>query len=320
MTRESRRVVWLDDEPESVAGLVRSVRSNAEFDVQVVRRGTQALREIADDPSLALLVVDLLLRDDARGSGLQIAEVARAMMPSLPIVAVTEHLAGFSELIVYSLATRDYPFAAIWEKDSLQSPTAVQEFTEALRSLMDKQSPLQAVCGQFEALLDQNPAEEQVQQFMESNPLVLHQFSPDRVFFKSPILTTYKTDIAVLTSKRELLLIELERPSTRLLKKDGGIAATMQHALDQVRDWLHMIDEHRAAVLKCLNLQPEEVSTIRGVVILGRDRDYRGDHLRKLKWTDFGRIAFFTYDDLLRSLVNLTRMVTELWPPAPSLP
>ena len=89
----------------------------------------------------------------------------------------------------------------------------------------------------------------------------------------------------------------------------------MQHALDQVRDWLHTADEHRAAVLNCLGLQPDDVSAISGVVILGRDRDYKEDHLRKLKWTGFGRIAFFTYDDLLRSLVSLTHMFSELWPP-----
>lgn len=171
---------------------------------------------------------------------------------------------------------------------------------------------LEAICNQFASLLDLNPEEKQVQQFMEDNPILLQQFAPERIYHKVPILTKHETDFAILSNKREMILIEIEKPGKQLLKKDGGITAVLQHAFDQVRDWLHRFEEHRAATLACIGLKPEEVASIRGVVIAGRDSGYTADHLRKLKWADFGRIAFYTYDDLLRGLVALVQTVGDL--------
>lgn len=171
---------------------------------------------------------------------------------------------------------------------------------------------LEAICSQFASLLDLSPEERQVQQFIEDNPILLQQFTPERIYHKVPILTKRETDFAVLSNKRELILIEIEKPGKRLLKKDGGITAVLQHAFDQVRDWLHRIEEHRAAALACIGLKPEEVVSVRGVVIAGRDSGYTAEHLRKLKWTNFGPIAFYTYDDLLRGLVALVRTVSDL--------
>jgi hypothetical protein len=96
-----------------------------------------------------------------------------------------------------------------------------------------------------------------------------------------------------------------------LLNKDGGIVATMQRSLEKVREWLHIIEEHWAAVLDCIGLHSDDISTTRGVVILGRDKEHTGYNLRKLKWT-FWNINFFTYDDILGMLINLTCMLNEL--------
>lgn len=164
---------------------------------------------------------------------------------------------------------------------------------------------LNKIYHQFNSLVSQDPTEEKLQLCLENNPIILHQFSPRKIFFKSPILTKYNTDIVILNHKKELLLIELEKSGTRLLTKNGGIASALQHPLDQVRDWLHMTDEHRIAVLECIGLKSEEVSSVKGIVIAGRDLGYEPEHLRKLKWTDFGRINFFTYNDLLGSLSTL---------------
>lgn len=177
---------------------------------------------------------------------------------------------------------------------------------------MYEQEALEAICNQFSTLLDQNPPEEVVQRFIQENPLLLQQFSPARIFYKSPILTKYNTDIVILSQKKELWLVELEKPDIQLLKRDGGIASDLQHAFDQVRDWLYTSDDHRATVLACIGLKPEEVASIRGVVIAGRDYNYDENHLRKLKWTDFGKVSFFTFDDLLGSMVDLVRRISQL--------
>lgn len=171
---------------------------------------------------------------------------------------------------------------------------------------------LASVQSSFEHLLDKTAPEETFQKFIEENPVLLHQFSPERLFFKAPVLSSYKTDFAVLTPKRELVLIELERPNTKLLKKDGGVHSELQHAFDQVRDWLHLADEHRVAVLDNIGVDRILVGSVRGVVIAGRDKGYSTDHLRKLKGADFGRSTFMTYDDLLGGLAALVRNIEQL--------
>jgi hypothetical protein len=119
-------------------------------------------------------------------------------------------------------------------------------------------------------------------------------------------------DFAIVTPQRELLLVELEKATTKLMKQDGGVAADLSHAFDQVLDWLHVVDEHRLAVLDALKISREEVSMVRGVVIAGRDIGYDAHHLRKLKGADRGRITFLTYDDLFFALDALIKQMDAL--------
>jgi hypothetical protein len=159
----------------------------------------------------------------------------------------------------------------------------------------------------FRALLEQGAREEVLQTFIEENLVLLHQFSPQEIWFKAPILTSFKTDFAILSHNAELLLIELEKPQTHLLKRDGGVHSELQHAFDQVRDWLHLADEHRQAFVSCIGAEPKEVGAVKGVIIAGRDVGYDPDHLRKLKGADFGRVKFMTYDDLSAAFDALLR-------------
>jgi hypothetical protein len=164
----------------------------------------------------------------------------------------------------------------------------------------------------FAALLDQVAPEETFQTFLEENTVLLHQFSPERIFFKAPILTFCNTDFAIVNPQHELLLIELERPNTRILKKDGGVHSELQHAFDQTRDWLHIADDQRVAVLDCIGIDRKQVGSVQAAVIAGRDSNYDPEHLRKLKGADFGRTRFMTYDDLLAGLDALIRTVDQL--------
>jgi hypothetical protein len=165
---------------------------------------------------------------------------------------------------------------------------------------------------EFARLLESDPKEEVLQTFIENNPILLHQFPSQRLFSKPKILTSFVADFALLTSKKELLLFELEKSTTKLIKRSGGMSAEVSHAFDQVRDWLHVVDEHRLAVLDSLGILKEEVSAVRGVVIAGRDVGYDALELRKLKGADLGRVLLFTYDDLLFSLDALIRRIGAL--------
>ena len=175
-----------------------------------------------------------------------------------------------------------------------------------------EKNALEVIVNDFMNLLNLDPLEEPVQKFIEENPLLLYQFSPQRIFYKPPILSKYYADIAVVNQKKELILIELERPGKSILKKDGGRTADLQRPFTQVEDWLFSIEQHRNAVLDGFDLSPSDVSKIRGVVVMGRDNECNEEHLRKLKWNDHGKIDFYTYDDLVNGLITLIRNMRDL--------
>lgn len=139
---------------------------------------------------------------------------------------------------------------------------------------------------------------------------MLHQFPAEKLFYKPQILTHFKADFAVLTSQKELILIEIENTQTRLLKKDGDAAAPLSHSIDQVRNWLHVLDEHRRAATESLGI--DRISSVRGVVIAGRDAHYNSEHLRRLKGFDLGRITILTFDDLAFNLCALAERIGKL--------
>jgi hypothetical protein len=125
-------------------------------------------------------------------------------------------------------------------------------------------------------------------------------------------LTRFKTDIAILDQRGVLLLIELEKPTLVLMKGKGGIGASLQHAFDQVREWLNRTKRDWHATLQEMDFKPDEVARVSGIVIAGRDTGYPAEHLVALKGSHFGEIEFFTYDDLLGGVLGLIRTVDQM--------
>lgn len=157
-------------------------------------------------------------------------------------------------------------------------------------------------------LLNANPLEEALQRFIEENPVLLHQFPAQRLFFEPAILTRFNADFAVVTPEKELVLIEIERADMRLLKSDGGQHSQLTHAIDQIHNWLGVTRNHLLAVLgESLQIPPEMVSTVRGVVIAGRDLGNDPVQLSALKARYRGEIKLLTYDDLAAALSALAQ-------------
>jgi hypothetical protein len=175
-----------------------------------------------------------------------------------------------------------------------------------------EQEALQKIRAGFLALLDTDPGEEPVQKYLENNSVLLAHFSPQKLLFKKPILSFFVTDFVILTPHNELLLIEIEKPGTRLLKSDGGIAAKLQHAFDQVRSWRKYVRVHFQASLESIGVKSDEVSSVKYVVIAGRDQGYDESELRELKSAYRGEIQFFTYDDIVRGFSTFCNELGKL--------
>ena len=168
---------------------------------------------------------------------------------------------------------------------------------------------LSDACAEFAALIDGRPREEVVQSFLEVSPVFLHRLSPTSIKPKAPVLTRFVTDFAVLDSRGVLYLIEIERPSLPLLKKDGEMTQKLQHAFEQVRSWLDVCRRRWSAVLDCMGFTEQQVATFRGIVVAGRNGSYSTEHLMRLKGADHGPIDFYTYDDLLDDTIGLARQL-----------
>jgi CheY-like chemotaxis protein len=126
------RIIWLEDQRNSIADLTEYLQVQGDFSITIFERSTDALTALLEeDPDL--FIVDLLLNDE--GDGLSIAKTARVMKPSIPIVAVTEYLPIFCSQIALALTERRFPFAAIWDKNSLEQLEAKEKFVEELRLL-----------------------------------------------------------------------------------------------------------------------------------------------------------------------------------------
>jgi len=189
------------------------------------------------------------------------------------------------------------------------APGAASNQISTVRSY--EKTAIEQSCKEFLKLINSNSAEEVIQKFLEANPIFFHLFLAQKLIFKPPILTRYVADFGVLNNRKELLLIEIEKPNLRLLKQDGGVTAVLQHAADQVRNWRQVFDDHRATALSLLDLGLNDVAQVRGVIIAGRKPSDESKErvLRSISWPN---IEMFTYDDILRSVTEMIRQVAAV--------
>ncbi|MDB5325388.1 MAG: hypothetical protein JWM57_957 [Phycisphaerales bacterium] len=157
---------------------------------------------------------------------------------------------------------------------------------------------INALASDYHTLINSSPSEEIVQVFLENHPLFWSFLSPVQIIHKPSILTRYKADFAILSASKSLIFIEIEKPTTRLTKANGGLSADVQAGFDQVRDWRTVIADHRLAVINELGLTPDQVHQIRFIVIAGLAHKISPNQLHKFRQNIYAEAEFFTFDDL----------------------
>lgn len=180
----------------------------------------------------------------------------------------------------------------------------------ALARLYER-SAIEDILKRFRKLITEKHVEEIYQKFLEENKICFALFTPSRLWLKPSILGKFNADFALLDSRNDLLLIEIEKPHTKILKRNGGMHSELQAAFDQARDWLTIVDDHKLAVLDCLKVERSDVNLIRSIVIAGSDVGNVPDHLRALKSHDHHRIRFMTFDDVVRSVKTTLSTINE---------
>ena len=164
------------------------------------------------------------------------------------------------------------------------------------------------IVNEFDKLLETKKDEKTLQEYIEKHPVMLARFHAKRLFVKPTILGRFQTDFAILNTSNQLLMIELEKPTMRLFKRNGHPTADLMGAYGQVQDWLHEYAKYPTAVLEGLNLKPDQVVAVRGVVIGGRlSQNIFKALQRHLSNPPYSDTEFLTLDDLSKSLIEISR-------------
>lgn len=138
----------------------------------------------------------------------------------------------------------------------------------------------------FDLLIVSSPAEEEVQNFLESNKLFWGFLSPSQILLKPKILTHFVADFAILSSNNILYFIEIEKPQTKITKKNGGMHSELQAGLDQIRDWKIVVDDHRQAVLDCIKIDRQKIHTIKYLLVAGLSYNANQSGLQAIRRSD----------------------------------
>lgn len=176
-----------------------------------------------------------------------------------------------------------------------------------------KTSALRQTLQEFEKVINNSKTEEEIQVFIEKNPITLAFLTPVHLKAKAAATAKYKTDFALLNQKGELVLIEIEKSDTPLFTKTGTQHSKLTHAYDQVGNWLREARKNKLGLVDDLSIggvNIESVTDIKGIVIAGRTLDEYSGHIEKLHARS--DILFFTYDDLLKALRNIVLKIEEI--------
>lgn len=195
--------------------------------------------------------------------------------------------------------------------DLFRSATTIGTEQEIKFTPLYQPDSIAAIIQAFERVILSSPPEEQVQKFIESHPILWNFLAPKRIWNKPPILSHFKADFAILTRTNTLYFIEIEKPTTKLFKRRGGIHSKLQVGLDQLREWQDKVRKHRAAVLDCLELDRTDVE-IKFLLVAGLARAAVPNHLSNFKSSDSPADAFFCFDELASILHSTQLAIAKL--------
>jgi hypothetical protein len=173
--------------------------------------------------------------------------------------------------------------------------------------------------GEWQALLNQDPHEVQVQAFLERHPHLLPGLRDlhngplhDVIVTKFPLGSDFRTDFTFISRHSMALqftFVELESPSKPVFNKDASFSQDFSHARQQVADWASWASRNMATLIdmfapmfETYNVA-EDVKQVRCYLVYGRRHEVESDRKRKERWQSVGltndrSVSVLTYDRL----------------------
>ena len=165
---------------------------------------------------------------------------------------------------------------------------------------------LENLIKRFETLLETSPKEEEIQNFLKENPILIQPCT--QIIPKQKLGEDFITDfvlVNVLNQGIIYTLVEIEKPSMRVLTKRGEFSAEFKHAEKQILDWKIWIQDNQNYLRKKL----KGFTNPRYLIIGGKSRNLSEDEKRRIRvWNENQKdIEFLTYDDILERAKELLK-------------
>jgi hypothetical protein len=207
-------------------------------------------------------------------------------------------------------------YAALWAETDLLAAVAAEQFrAEQFQSLDPKASARNQyaeLLRDYRSLLDSEPSREEVLQvFLRDHPVLLCP-TQTQMWPKLP-LGARETDFVFRQASGDYLLVELERSTLSLFRKDGHASAHLNHAHGQVVDWKRYLEDNLSTVQRELGLTGIS-SNPQSLIVIGRSQSLSSANRRKLVTieNESPKLKIMTYDDVYD---NTTALVENLLGP-----
>lgn len=174
------------------------------------------------------------------------------------------------------------------------------------------------------ALLDANPKEQVIQEYLENKPWLLtirHQIQPPVVITQLPLGSDHRPDFAYFyrnSGGEVLVLVEIEPPSLEIFTGGADFTADFNHAEQQLQDWSSWAQRNSSTIERSLEPLTDEFTTevpsfdrIELILVAGRRMQINTEKRRR-RWKErLDRLprdtVIRTYDGYIESMLTAAK-------------
>jgi hypothetical protein len=178
---------------------------------------------------------------------------------------------------------------------------AIEASTEQASQIEQR---IQNLIHKFENLLLTATREQEVQEFLQNNPILLGQYA--YVIPKKSLGDELEVDLILINETlqgKNYTLIELEKPDMQIFTRDGNFHHDFNHAYRQIIDWDTWLEANK----DYLQRELEGFETPNFIIIGGRADTMGDDETRRIRsWNRRQKdVKFLMYDDVLKRASEL---------------
>ncbi|PVX26334.1 MAG: hypothetical protein CW716_06270 [Candidatus Bathyarchaeum sp.] len=212
---------------------------------------------------------------------------------------------GWECIEIYPYTDLDHwkpEYAPTWAENDILAAVVTRQIRESYFQSLDPHAAARKVytdlLREFKTLLDSKPDREEVLQvFLRDHPALL---CPTQTKMWPKLeLGAKKTDFVFQDATSDYLLVELEKSTYDLFRKDGHSNAELNVARGQITDWKRYLEDNLRTVQYELGLTGISANP-RGLIVIGRSHSLSHENRRKLRAmeNEHPKLRVMTYDDV----------------------